>query len=991
MKSFWFSLLLFPLLAPAPEAQVFSAQVSTGQTSTSQAAYAGLVPWHLDRIDQFGLPLDGAYFAPCPTDTPSTVFIVSNGIDTTLPDFGSRASVGYGSTTDLTGNGTYLASLVGGSVHGVDKTANLVSVQGYGPMGALATFTDAMEWIVNQVHQGMPPSVVLIDSSSIIPPHVLESAAATDMINQAVHAGYTVVLAAGDSNVSGCGFMNADSAIVVGATDRYDVKASFSNYGACLVDLFAPGVDVAGAAPGGGGMTQSSTDASAAIVAGAASMWLAANSSAHPTTVKNVLVANATTDAIVFPMGMQSVNKLVHVSDDCTNQVPWHLDRIDQASLPLDGLFTPDCQTGTPTTVYIVGTGIDTTLPEFGNRACVGWGSCTDLNGQGTRIASLVGGSIHGVDKTAMLVSVQVLGASGSGSYQDVVDGLQWIRSDYQLMGGNAVVCFAFGGGYDGATEAEINLLIDDGLTVVVPAGNSNGDSCSSFPAMIPAAITVGATDRFDYLASFTNHGACIDLFAPGVDVETASGTYSGTEFSAAITAGAASLWVRVNGPAVPAAVQAGLLGVAAVNQLHDIGSADPDLLLQVPDDCPVIAVPWHLDRIDQASLPLDGVYSPDCPTCTPTTVYIVGTGIDTTLPELGNRVRVGYGSSTDLNGQGTYVASLVGGSIHGVDKTARLVSVQVLGASGLGSYQDVVAGLEWIMDDYQLVGGNGVVCFPFGGGYDADTEAEIKCLIRGGLSVVVPAGNSDGDACSFFPAMIPEAIAVGATDQDDSSWCQSNHGSCVDLQAPGVDVTGAAVGSGTVTQTGTHASAAIAAGAASLWLSVNGSASPATVSAALTAEATVNAINFCPGYNGEPNLLVRVSDACDPSPWTHEGFALPGVTCEPLLVGSGDLSPGSNSLIKLSNAAPMAPLCVLVYSWGCESNPTTALGGTFVPGLANYWVYLPGTDAAGEISLSLPSAFVPAGSAMWLQWAIKDSAAVHGYALSNAIKGARF
>jgi|GEM_PF-1123695 len=563
------------------------------------------VPWHLDRIDQESLPLDGAEFAQCPTPavTPSTVFIISNGINTNLAEFGGRASVGYGSPVDLTGQGTYLASLVGGAFHGVDKTANLVSVQGYGPSGSLTAVMDALEWVNDQGAYMLPnveQGVVLIDSSSMSF-HVLENYATIGSMEELSAAGLTVVVAAGDSSASDCDFVGSGSAIVVGATDRDDAKASFSNYGTCFIDLFAPGVDVRGAAHGGGAMTQSSTDASAAIVAGVASKWLSVNPAPWPDTAKAALVAEATVNAITFPVDQQSTNKLVRV---CGNQVPWHLDRIDQANLPLDGGFSPDCPTGAPTTVYIVDTGIDTTHPEFGDRASVGWGSTTDPNGHGTGIASLVGGSIHGVDKTAKLVSIQVIGASGSGSSQDIVAGLQWIRGNYQLVGGNAVVCLGFGGGYDAAIEAEIDLLIHDingdgttgdGLTVVVAAGNGNQDACSSFPGSMPDTITVGATDQFDARAYFSSYGTCVDLLAPGVDVERAvTGgvvTQGGTHSSSAIAAGAASLWLRVNGPATPAVVKAGLIADATPGALTGLNGS-PNLLLRVSDGCPVIPSP---------------------------------------------------------------------------------------------------------------------------------------------------------------------------------------------------------------------------------------------------------------------------------------------------------------------------------------------------------------------------------------------------------------
>ena len=562
-------------------------------------------------------------------------------------------------------------------------------------------------------------------------------------------------------------------------------------------------------------------------------------------------------------------------------QVPWHLDRIDQATLPLDGAYAPPyCSTGTPTTVYIVGAGIDTTLPEFGNRASVGWGSMTDLDGYSTGIASLVGGSIHGVDTTAKLVSVQVIDGSGPGSPQDVVDGLQWIRSNNQLVGGNAVVCYALGGGYDSGIENEIDLLIEAGLTVVVPAGDGDADACSFFPAWMPETITVGATDQFDAGASFSNCGSCLDLFVPGVDIESSSGVYSSTRFSAAIAAGAASLWLRVNGPATPAAVKAGLRADATPGAVIGSLFGSPNLLL----------------RVDDGELIRNGSFENG--TC------IVSTYIFLLTP--------GPSCLADWN-----VSNSPGGGVELIrsywEASEGEYSVELAGGNQAG-------GVEQLLSP-TVVGHQYRVSFDLAGQPTPTLPDTLK-------SMRVEVDNGQGADFSFDTAG-HTATSVGWQNKE---WFFTATSTTTTIRFLATNVTNAF-------------------------------------------NAAIDNVSVVPDC----------SDTCDDT-WCDEGFALAGVHGDPLFVGSGDLTAGSSNPLELSNAAALARALLF---WNLESAPVGFKGGTAVPGV-DYSLYPFMTSAAGEISvnLSVPSSGIPVGTEIWLQWAIQDGAAVHNYAMSNAIKG---
>jgi cerevisin len=67
-----------------------------------------------------------------------------------------------------------------------------------------------------------------------------------------------------------------------------------------------------------------------------------------------------------------------------------------------------------------------------------------------------------------------------------------------------------------------VTLLHRAGVPVTVAAGNYNEDACNSSPASAPTAVTVGASNRGDQRAWFSNFGRCVDMFAPGVEIRSA-------------------------------------------------------------------------------------------------------------------------------------------------------------------------------------------------------------------------------------------------------------------------------------------------------------------------------------------------------------------------------------------------------------------------------------------------------------------------------------
>ncbi|WP_084254839.1 S8 family peptidase [Nocardioides sp. J54] len=256
----------------------------------------------------------------------------------------------------------------------------------------------------------------------------------------------------------------------------------------------------------------------------------------------------------------------------------------------------------------------------------------------------------------------------------------------------------------------------------------------------------------------------------------------------------------------------------------------------------------WGQDRVDQRNLPLDNAYSYGA-TGSGIDVYVVDTGILTSHPDFQGRATSGTdkidndSDATDCNGHGTHVAGTIGGGTYGLAKSARLIGVRVLDCNGSGATSAVIAGLDWVVSHHQA-GKPAVANMSLGGGASSTLDAAVSRVIADGVTMAVAAGNENTDACSKSPARVPAALTVAASDRNDARASFSNRGTCVDLFAPGVDITSAWLSNGNRTISGTSMASPHVAGAAALYLQSHPSASPSAVGNAILAATTKNKIS---------------------------------------------------------------------------------------------------------------------------------------------------
>ncbi len=267
------------------------------------------------------------------------------------------------------------------------------------------------------------------------------------------------------------------------------------------------------------------------------------------------------------------------------SRATWGLDRIDQTGARLDRTYGYT-NTGQGVTAYVIDTGIRSTHSDLRGRVVSGYnavpgGSSTteDCNGHGTHVAGTIGGTTYGVAKRVTLVPVRVLDCQGRGTTSSVIAGIEYVV-DHHVAGRPAVANMSLGGGTDGLLDDAVDRAIDDGITFTVAAGNDGQDAANHSPARVADALTVGATDSRDARAPFSNFGAGVDVFAPGVSItsawstsNTTTRTISGTSMAAPHVAGVAALFLQSHVDAGPQAVTAAILGAATPGVVTNSGT----------------------------------------------------------------------------------------------------------------------------------------------------------------------------------------------------------------------------------------------------------------------------------------------------------------------------------------------------------------------------------------------------------------------------------
>ncbi|KAK9354214.1 peptidase S8/S53 domain-containing protein [Lipomyces doorenjongii] len=305
-------------------------------------------------------------------------------------------------------------------------------------------------------------------------------------------------------------------------------------------------------------------------------------------------------------------DSMVYASElETEKNAPWGLARVSHRPALNFGTFNKylyDSEGGTGVTAYVIDTGINVDHVDFEGRAV--WGKTIpsgdvddDGNGHGTHCSGTVAGKKYGVAKNAKPVAIKVLKSNGSGTMSDVIKGVEFAAESHvkESKAGKkgfkgSVANMSLGGGKSPALDMAVNAAVDLGIHFAVAAGNDNADACSYSPASAEKAVTVGASTLGDERAYFSNYGKCVDVFGPGLNIQStwigspyALNTISGTSMASPHVCGLLAYFVSLqpesdseyaSSSLTPAKLKKNLISYATADVLSGIPEGTPNLLV---------------------------------------------------------------------------------------------------------------------------------------------------------------------------------------------------------------------------------------------------------------------------------------------------------------------------------------------------------------------------------------------------------------------------
>lgn len=229
--------------------------------------------------------------------------------------------------------------------------------------------------------------------------------------------------------------------------------------------------------------------------------------------------------------------------------VPWGIEKVKAPAVHSAGY------TGSGIKVAVLDTGILLNHPDLqvsGGYDTTGKGSYNDDNGHGTHVAGSIAAlnntvGVLGAAPSANLYAVKVLDSAGSGTYSNIIAGIEWaINNDIDVINMSL-------GGSSGSTALEqaCNSAYNAGVLVVAAAGNegtsSGSNECIGYPARYSSVMAVGSITSSNVRSSFSSTGSTLEIMAPGSNIYSTTyngsyGTMSGTSMACPHVAGVAAL-----------------------------------------------------------------------------------------------------------------------------------------------------------------------------------------------------------------------------------------------------------------------------------------------------------------------------------------------------------------------------------------------------------------------------------------------------------------
>jgi subtilisin family serine protease len=204
-----------------------------------------------------------------------------------------------------------------------------------------------------------------------------------------------------------------------------------------------------------------------------------------------------------------------------------------------------------------------------------------DWFGHGTHIAGILVGNTYGVAKKATLRSVKILDRNGKTNASTIIKSIGYVVNATLERQVPSIINLSLSGPRSAAVNAMIRVAVQNNITVIGSGGNDAEDACLHTPASEPLVLAVGALTRKNTIASFSNIGPCIDIFAPGDKIFSTYLTregkrpwsrkkMSGSSMSAPFVTGVAAILLSLNTSLTPRDVRTMISSMATVGQIRN-------------------------------------------------------------------------------------------------------------------------------------------------------------------------------------------------------------------------------------------------------------------------------------------------------------------------------------------------------------------------------------------------------------------------------------
>lgn len=307
-------------------------------------------------------------------------------------------------------------------------------------------------------------------------------------------------------------------------------------------------------------------------------------------------------DVLHLAVQLPHVGYIEEDSSIFAQNIPWNLKRLMQPSTNAEK-YNPS-NDGGMAEVFLMDSSVQSSHREIEDHVLITDFSnipeedgvrvhrqASQCDSHGTHTAGVVTGRDSGVARGAGVNVVRVLNCQGKGTVSGALAGMEYISATLLTRPmGSVVVLMPFIGGFSRTLNTACRQMVADGAVLIAAAGNFRDDACLYSPASEPEVITVGGINSADQLMSLgaggTNVGRCVDLFAPGDDIVSASSdcstcftSRSGTSQAAAHAAGIAAMLLSFSPNASSVELLQKMLQHAVPNTINPLSLPEPHRL----------------------------------------------------------------------------------------------------------------------------------------------------------------------------------------------------------------------------------------------------------------------------------------------------------------------------------------------------------------------------------------------------------------------------